>query len=269
VSAPDLAAIAARWTANADRYASWGDIAHGHPRYRAAWIAALADLVGHPRRDGTPPARIADVGTGTGEVALLLADMGHHVQAFDIATGMLEHARAKPAPPGGSVAFAVGNAYELPLPPASVDVVINRMVFWTLHDPPGALHEWQRILAPGGRIVVIDGLHFAAGRSPAQRIRRARTRMFWALEARIAGRRHRGSTATAGSRNDHTDNGPPPGTTWTGAEDAHRQFSDAGLRPTSFTWLDAVQRAQRATAPLRWRLAGLLPRFFAITWEAP
>ncbi|MGH3615948.1 MAG: hypothetical protein ACRDRK_25810, partial [Pseudonocardia sp.] len=72
MTVPSIEQIAARWSAHAEHYQRWGDLAHGHPAYRNAWIDALAGLVGHPGRDGSPPLRIADIGTGTAEIALLL-----------------------------------------------------------------------------------------------------------------------------------------------------------------------------------------------------
>ncbi|MGH8908191.1 MAG: class I SAM-dependent methyltransferase [Egibacteraceae bacterium] len=49
-------------------------------------------------------------------------------------------------------------------------MAVSRMVLWTLYDPPRALLEWRRVVSPGGRIVVIDGLWFATPTGPdAQR----------------------------------------------------------------------------------------------------
>lgn len=263
---PGPAAIAARWSANADRYHRWGDLAHGHPDYRSAWAGALGRLAGHPRLDGSAPRRVVDVGTGTGEVALVLAGLGHRVQGFDLSPGMLAYARSKTVPPGDTVAFGPGDAYRLPLPDACADVVVNRMVFWTLHDPERALLEWRRVLAPGGRIVVVDGLHFTPAGGTPQRAAALRSRLFWAAEARLAALRgHRAES----SGDYHADDVQPPGLRWRSAEDARAHFTAAGLTGTTLTWLDAVDEAQRRTAPPRWRLAGLLPRFFALTWEAP
>jgi ubiquinone/menaquinone biosynthesis C-methylase UbiE len=276
MTVPDTRHVAERWSANADRYARWGDVAHGHPRYREAWVRALAALVGHPRQDGSAPRRVADVGTGTGELALLLAGMGHDVEGFDVAEGMLAKALAKQVPAGDHVRFSVGDAYSLPLPDCGVDVVVNRMVLWTLEDPAAALREWQRVLASGGRIVVIDGLHFPVGRSPLSRARRMRSDAFWALEGavqRLRDRRRGDATAPggvrlggSGYRRDHVQ---PPGMSWRDTSDIVRSFEDAGLVPVRVDRLDDVHRAQRRTAPLRWRLAGLLPRFTAVTWEKP
>ncbi len=43
-----------------------------------------------------------------------------------------------------------------PLQPASVDVVSNRNVIWTLLDPRKAFRNWFALLRPGGRILAVD-----------------------------------------------------------------------------------------------------------------
>ena len=253
---PSTEDIAARWSARAEQYHRWGDLEHGHPAYRLAWTDALTGLV------GAAPRRIVDVGTGTAEIALLLTEMGHDVTGFDIAPGMLARARSKAADTGLRIQH--GDAYALPLPAGSTDVVVNRMVFWTLHDPASALREWRRVLAPGGRIVVIDGLHFGTDHTVTARLRRLRERTFWSVHDRVQRRdppRHRGSYGA--------DAVAPPGMSWSCPADAARHFVDAGLDGVATGRLDAVARAHRRTAPLRWRMAGLLPEFFTHTWTAP
>jgi ubiquinone/menaquinone biosynthesis C-methylase UbiE len=269
VTVPSTAQIAARWSANADRYHRWGDIAHGHPDYQRAWVNALAGMVGHPRRDGSPALRVADIGTGTAEIALLLAEMGHDVTGYDIAPGMLERARKKADTMGIAVRFAHGDAYDVPLADGSVDVVINRMVFWTLHDPPRALREWRRVLAPGGRIVVIEALHFAAPTTFREGMRWIRTQVFWAAQDRFERIREqlRHGRRDAGTREYHSDAIQPPGMRWQRVADAQRYFTEAGLTEVRQGWLDTVADAHRRTASLRWRLAGLLRRFFTLTWQ--
>jgi SAM-dependent methyltransferase len=71
---------------------------------------------------------------------------------------MLAQARAKAAASGLDARFDEGDAHDPPGEAASVDVVISRHVFWTLTDPPRALRDWLRLLRPGGRVVIIDGL---------------------------------------------------------------------------------------------------------------
>src|SRR6476646_9854178 len=45
-----------------------------------------------------------------------------------------------------------------PAPAASLDVVANRNVIWTLIDAPRAFRNWWKLLRPGGRILAIHGV---------------------------------------------------------------------------------------------------------------
>lgn len=127
---------------------------HGllHEREKDAWLATLRDLLLPPPQD------VLDVGTGTGFLALLLAELGYRVIGLDLSEGMLATARAKAMSLRPAPQFLVGDAINPPLPPASVDVVANRHVLWTLLDPISAFRNWRRLLRPGGRVVVIDSL---------------------------------------------------------------------------------------------------------------
>ncbi|WP_344286749.1 class I SAM-dependent methyltransferase [Streptomyces synnematoformans] len=269
---------AAYWTSQAARYDRWGDLAHGHPRYRNAWQDALGALAGHPARDGTTPLRVADVGCGTGELALLLAEMGHHVTGYDIAPGMLERARINAAAAGplpGTAEVAAAESRDLPLGAGTADLVTSRMAFWALPDPVAALREWRRVLAPGGRIVVIDALHFATPATGAGRARHRAERAFWSVVGRLDRRRgSRAGPSPAFGRGD-----PPlasvapvrpatPGVAWRSVGEPAAVFAAADLTGVRVGWLDEVAAAHRSTAPLRWRLAGLLPRFYSLTWQA-
>jgi ubiquinone/menaquinone biosynthesis C-methylase UbiE len=39
-----------------------------------------------------------------------------------------------------------------------VDVVLARHVTWALADPDDAIRKWLRVLRPGGRLVLVEGL---------------------------------------------------------------------------------------------------------------
>jgi SAM-dependent methyltransferase len=116
-----------------------------------AWLEALTPLLPQP------PADVLDVGTGTGFLAFLLADLGHRVTGIDLSEGMLNDARAMAATraAAGTPVFRTGDAMDPPLPPASLDVVTNRNVTWTLLDPRRALRNWYALLLAGGRLVAI------------------------------------------------------------------------------------------------------------------
>ncbi|MDX6630804.1 MAG: hypothetical protein QOH00_3050 [Gaiellales bacterium] len=89
------------------------------------------------------PARILDVGTGTGQAAGILAERfpAVPIDAVDASRQMIELARAKPALNG--VRFAVADGGRLPYPDATFDLAVSLLV-----QP--FEHELHRVLAPGG-----------------------------------------------------------------------------------------------------------------------
>ncbi|WP_436908984.1 class I SAM-dependent methyltransferase [Halosimplex marinum] len=118
---------------------------------RDRWLAVLREWV------GDDPGRTLDVGCGTGVVALLLAELGHEVVGLDAAPAMLDQARAKRRGTDRSLSVLQGDAETLPLADDSVELVTARHLVWTLPNPRGALQEWQRVLEPGGRLLLLEG----------------------------------------------------------------------------------------------------------------
>lgn len=106
---------------------------------------------------GQPPLRVLDVGCGTGVLSLLLAELGHHVTGVDFALDMLERARTKPRPAHGSVEFHRGDAEALGYSDDAFELVVARHLVWTLPSPGTAVREWQRVVEPGGRILLLEG----------------------------------------------------------------------------------------------------------------
>jgi len=98
-----------------------------------------------------------DVGTGTGVLALVLAELGHNITGIDIADEMVEKAKEKFKNNNLSGNFIVGDAENLPFEDNSFDVVINRHVVWSLPQPERAMAEWKRVLRSGGKLIIIDG----------------------------------------------------------------------------------------------------------------
>ncbi len=139
------------------------DRSPGHSSLPEVWKDFLGNLF--ERR-----MRILDVGTGTGFIALLLAELGHEVVGLDISEGMLGVAREKAKKAGLDVDFQLGDAENLPFNDASFDAVICRHLLWTLPNPEKAVREWVRVVGDGGRVVVIDGRWLPT--SPRARFRR-------------------------------------------------------------------------------------------------
>ena len=100
---------------------------------------------------------ILDVGTGTGFLALLFAELGHKVTGIDISKGMLEKSRCNAESLRSTVNFMHGDAENLPFDDRSFNIVMNRYLLWTLPDPKTAVNEWSRVVKSGGKPILIDG----------------------------------------------------------------------------------------------------------------
>jgi ubiquinone/menaquinone biosynthesis C-methylase UbiE len=106
---------------------------------------------------GEKPLKILDVGTGTGFIALNLAELGHHVTGIDLGDLMLQKARTNAERRGLNATFLIGDAEDLDFPDNSFEVIICRHLFWTLLQPDQTMAEWMRILTSNGRVILIDG----------------------------------------------------------------------------------------------------------------
>ncbi len=105
------------------------------------------------------PARVLDLCCGTGDLAFLAgsgAAAGSRVVGLDFTLPMLAIARGRRIASGGMPAFVQGDAMRLPFPDSSFDAVTMGYGLRNVVDPLGCLREARRILAPGGRVVVLD-----------------------------------------------------------------------------------------------------------------
>jgi ubiquinone/menaquinone biosynthesis C-methylase UbiE len=118
-----------------------------------------------------PPARVLDVGCGTGSLSVLLAAAGHAVCGVDFSGRMLRVARAK-----STVLLVQGDAGRLPFAPGTFDVVLARHLLWAFDDPDPVLAGWVRLLRPAGRLVLVEGRWSTGAGLSASECRRAVTR---------------------------------------------------------------------------------------------
>jgi ArsR family transcriptional regulator len=101
--------------------------------------------------------RLLDIGTGTGRLLELVAPHVPAALGIDASRAMLALARARLAHPGLThCAVRLADMYRLPLPDAGFDAVVLQMVLHYAEDPAAALAEAARVLAPGGRLLVVD-----------------------------------------------------------------------------------------------------------------
>jgi ubiquinone/menaquinone biosynthesis C-methylase UbiE len=105
-----------------------------------------------------PAVRALDLGCGAGHVAYALArGDARRVVAYDPSAEMLsvvaEEARRRGH---GAIETKVGAAEQLPFESHSFDLVVTRYSAHHWADVPRALAECARIIAPGGRLIVID-----------------------------------------------------------------------------------------------------------------
>lgn len=103
---------------------------------------------------------VLDVGTGTGRMMELFAGSADHFVALDNSTEMLRLARAKLGNMDAAVAAKVdimlGDFNALPLADAEFDTVIFHQVLHYAQHPEGVIAEAARVLAPHGRLVIVD-----------------------------------------------------------------------------------------------------------------
>ena len=124
----------------------------------AAYADALADELGRLPFETWLLGRVAahagggpvvEVGSGPGHVTAHLAEAGADAIGVDLSPGMLAVARERLP----EATFVEADATSLPLPDASVDVVICVTGLHLFPDPAAAIAEWARVLRPEGRAV--------------------------------------------------------------------------------------------------------------------
>lgn len=104
-----------------------------------------------------PVGRLVDIGTGTGRMIELLATEAAMAIGIDRSPEMLRLARAKIAEAGlANAELRQGDMYALPLTDGAADTVVIHQVLHYAQHPAAAIAEAARLLALGGRLLVVD-----------------------------------------------------------------------------------------------------------------
>ncbi len=117
-------------------------------RVEAAMREALGDA---------PVRNLLDLGAGAGRMLEIFAPQAERAVGVDLSSAMLGVARGRLEETGlNNVQLRQGDIYALPIERNSIDLAIMHQVLHYLDDPGRALREAARVLAPGGRLLVVD-----------------------------------------------------------------------------------------------------------------
>ena len=108
-----------------------------------AWVGARAE------------GRVLEVAVGTGRN---LPDYPARVTitGIELSPAMLAIARQRAADLGREADLREGDAEDLPFGDAEFDTVVCALGLCTIPDPAAAIGEMRRVLAPGGRLLLLD-----------------------------------------------------------------------------------------------------------------
>lgn len=98
-----------------------------------------------------PHMRVLEVATGTGLIALSIAQFVRQVEATDFSPKMIKTAKKKTAP--SNVNFSIEDATALSFADEAFDAVIISNALHIMPDPEGALANIRRVLKPGGLLI--------------------------------------------------------------------------------------------------------------------
>ena len=150
-----LASVRAERAAAAERY--FAARAEEWDAIRSLYVpeqqveAAMADMLAD-----RPVGRLVDLGTGTGRMLELFGAEAARAVGVDRSPEMLRLARAKLAEAVPAAELRQGDLSALPLGDAVADTVILHQVLHFVPQPGTALQEAARLVADGGRMLIVD-----------------------------------------------------------------------------------------------------------------
>ncbi len=127
-------------------------------RIRSLYVSETAVEAAIERAAGPGPfERVVDLGTGSGRMLTLLGKRAKMSVGLDLSQQMLNIARRNVSQAGlEKVELRHGDIFATRLPSESADLVIVHQVLHYLTDPASAVAEAARLVAPGGRLLIVD-----------------------------------------------------------------------------------------------------------------
>lgn len=99
--------------------------------------------------------RVLDVGCGPGEMAVRMAQKGHHVTGIDFSPGMLEEAEKRARLSGVCIDFLGCDLKDIPRHFDAFDLLMCHCVMEYLDDPILAIKAMSEVLVPGGLLSLL------------------------------------------------------------------------------------------------------------------
>ncbi|MCP5098210.1 MAG: methyltransferase domain-containing protein [Chloroflexi bacterium] len=145
------------WDSEAASFDNEPDHGLRDPVVRQAWRGLLT------RWNPSPPAKILDIGCGTGSLSLILARLGHQVTGIDLSPAMIAQAKTKAANAGFQISFQVMDASSPTFSERPFDGIVCRHLLWSLPDINNVLQNWVGLLRSNGRLLLIEGFWHTGG----------------------------------------------------------------------------------------------------------
>ncbi len=149
-------------------------------RYTYTLFAPLYDTVVAPFTHGArrrslarlgedPHADVLLVGVGSG-LDLPLLPHGPRYTGLDLTPAMLTRARRQAARLSLDICLDQGDARHLPYTAAAFDVVVLHLILAVTPHPERVLREAERVLRPGGQVLILDKFLRPGQRAPVRRL---------------------------------------------------------------------------------------------------
>ena len=140
---------------------------------RSAWVDPFLIGDSRARLCGQASGRTLEVAIGTGlNLGLYPADV--QLTGVDFSAGMLAVAAQRAAGERANISLVQADAQRLPFGDATFDTVVSTLAMCAVPDQAAVVAEMHRVLAPGGRLLLVDHIEYA--RVPMKWLEPLRTR---------------------------------------------------------------------------------------------